>query len=65
MTCEVPMTCEDPEEEGGRGVAAKAARLTLAILSSTPIRMVARRLPKGMRRALATVFLTAVDVLRS
>jgi hypothetical protein len=59
------MTCEDPEEEAGGGVAEKAARLTKALLFSTPIRILARRLPRGMRRALATVFLTAVDVLRS
>ena len=59
------MTCEDADERNRESMVDKAARLTSSLLASGPIRQLARLLPQDMRRALASVFLTMADVLRT
>jgi len=61
----VSTTCEDTEERDREGVVEKAARLTSILLASVPIRTLVRWLPRDTRKALTTVLLTAVDVLRT
>lgn len=58
------MTCEDDDERIREGLLETVARRFASLLSSGPIRMLTRFLPREMRRAMATVLLTAADVLR-
>jgi hypothetical protein len=59
------MTCEEYDEGTNESLAEKGARQIAAVLASRSVRTLAKRLPQSMRRAMATVLLTAADVFRA
>ena len=59
------MTCEDNDEGTNESLAEKGVRQIAAVLASSSVRTLAKRLPQSMRRAMAILLLTAADVFRA
>ena len=59
------MTCEDDNGSARESVVERGARQIAVFLASGPIRTLARLLPPDVKRAIATVLLTAANVLRT
>jgi hypothetical protein len=59
------MTCEDADAREDGSAVERAADRMATLLGARPVRDLARRLPPGVRRALASLLRAAANALRA